>query len=186
VQRLFLCSAFALTIGCAGLPAGDPIVSRADPPIHQLTVPFFADETDQCGPSTLASVLNYWGIPATPEELRAEMYIERVRGSLPFDLVLAAERRTISAQAARGTLDALKAEVRAGRPVIVLLNIRTAERPYGHFIVVTGYDDDRLGLVAHSGPKPDSFIPYATFLPQWDRGGRWMLVAGPAWTVRKP
>lgn len=186
MRHLWLGSAFVLAIGCAGVPAGDPIVTRADPPIHQLTVPFFADETDQCGPSTLASVLNYWGVSATPEELRAEMYIARVRGSLPFDLVLAAERRAISAQAVRGSMDAIKAELRAGRPVVALLNIRSADRPYGHFIVVTGYDDQRLGLVAHSGPKRDTFISYSTFLPQWDLGGRWMLVAGPAWTARKP
>ena len=54
--------------------------------------------------------------------------------------------------------------------------------PIGHFLVVTGYDEARRGVYAHSGVKKDAFVPYRKFMKQWDRTGRWALVvaAGPS------
>ena len=56
-----------------------------------LNVPFFPDDEDQCGPATLASMLTYWGIPSDPRMLKDEIYLRRLRGTLPIDLLLAAE-----------------------------------------------------------------------------------------------
>jgi len=65
-------------------------------------VPFFADDTDQCGPASLASVLNYWGIPSDPVTLRNETYLPKLRGSLPIDLLIAAESRNMKVKCIAG------------------------------------------------------------------------------------
>lgn len=147
-----------------------------------LGVPFFPDKTDQCGPSALASVLAFWGKPAEPKELKREIYVEKIGGSLPMDLLIAARAHGLAAEMSSGSLDGLKGNLDAGRPVIAFVNIGWGFLPIGHFLVVTGYDEARRGVYAHSGVKKDAFVPYRKFMKQWDRTGRWALVvaAGPS------
>jgi ABC-type bacteriocin/lantibiotic exporter with double-glycine peptidase domain len=184
-----------VVIGCAGLawqgPAGSysevnreeiqrtgvhPVSS--DHVVH-LAVPFFPDDTDQCGPATIASVLTYWGIPVEPPVLRAQIYLRRLRGTLPIDLFLAAQAQGLQAKGVGGTLDKLKAELDAGRPVVALLNLGGAIFPQGHYVVITGYSERQQGVYMHSGLDRDLFVPYDRFLGDWKKAGRWMLRAQP-------
>jgi ABC-type bacteriocin/lantibiotic exporter with double-glycine peptidase domain len=143
-----------------------------------LSVPFYPDKTDQCGPSALASVLAFWGRPAEPRELRREVYVPALRGTLPMDLLIAARARGLSAEMGEGGLDGLKRDLDAGRPVIAFVNQGFRFLPIGHFMVLTGYDEAKGGVFAHSGLKKDAFVPYPRFLKQWERAGRWSLVVG--------
>lgn len=152
--------------------------SPFDRRVH-LIVPFFPDETDQCGPATLASLLTYWGISSDPRTLKEEIYLRRIRGTFSIDLLLAAQSRGLQVEGFGGTLEQLKAEVAAGHPVVALLNLGWAIFPQGHYVVVTGYDEQRQGLYVHSGLVRDVFVPYAEFLDNWDKTGRWMLRAQP-------
>ncbi|MDD5303097.1 MAG: C39 family peptidase [Elusimicrobia bacterium] len=147
-----------------------------------LGVPFFPDKTDQCGPSALASVLAFWGKPAEPKDLKTEIYVEKIGGSLPMDLLIAARAHGLAAEMSSGSLDGIKANLDAGRPVIAFVNMGWRFLPIGHFLVVTGYDEARRGVYAHTGVRKDAFVPYRQFLKQWDRTGRWALVvaAGPS------
>lgn len=141
-----------------------------------LGVPFFPDKTDQCGPSALASVLAFWGKAAEPKELRREIYLDKLGGALPLDLALAARRRGLAAEMTNGTVDALKDDLDGGRPVIAFVNLGWSFLPIGHFLVVTGYDEEKGGFYAHSGTRKDAFVPYGRFRRQWERAGRWALV----------
>jgi ABC-type bacteriocin/lantibiotic exporter with double-glycine peptidase domain len=145
-----------------------------------LVVPFFPDNADQCGPATLASMLTYWGIPSDPRTLKEEIYLRRLRGTLPIDLLLAAQARGLQTEGAGGTLDRVKTELAADRPVVALLNLGWTLYPQGHYVVVTGYDDQRQGLYVHSGLARDVFVPYEAFLNNWEKSGRWMLQMRPA------
>jgi hypothetical protein len=145
-----------------------------------LVVPFFPDNTDQCGPATLASILTYWGISSEPRTLKDEIYLRRLRGTLSLDLLLAAQSRGLQVVGSGGTLDRLKAELAADRPVIALLNLGWTLYPQGHYVVVTGYDEQRQGVYVHSGLARDVFVPYALFLVNWEKAGRWMLQTQPA------
>jgi peptidase C39-like protein len=164
---------------------GDFIQSPVEPSgsikrrVH-LVVPFFPDDTDQCGPATLASLLTYWGIPSEPRTLKDEIYLRRLRGTLSLDLLLAAQSRGLQAVGSGGTLDQLKTELAADRPVIALLNLGWTLYPQGHYVVVTGYDEQRQGMYVHSGLARDVFVPYALFLVNWEKTGRWMLRIQPA------
>lgn len=142
-----------------------------------LEVPFFPDKTDQCGPSALASVLAFWGRSADAGELRREVYEEKLKGSLPMDLLIAARAHGLDAEMSNGSLSALKGDLDAGRPVIAFVNLGWRFLPIGHFLVVTGYDEKRGGVYAHSGLKRNSFLTYRKFMKQWERTGRWALVA---------
>lgn len=141
----------------------------------RVLVPFFPDGTDQCGPSTLASVLTYWGIPSEPAVLKAEMYRPQLGGTLPIDLLLAAQVRGLQTEVSSGTLERLKAELDAHHPVVALLNLGWVVYPQGHYVVVTGYDERQQGIYMHSGLARDLFVPYTQFFSNWGKTGRWML-----------
>lgn len=145
----------------------------------RLDVPFFPDDTDQCGPSALASVLGYWGKPELPGKLREEIYRANLKGSLTVDLLLAAESRGLSAEMADGGLVRVKKELEEGHPVIAFVNVGLRAYPIGHYLVVTGYDDGRQVLFAHSGMKRDQKISYAKFDGQWEKTKRWTLLIVP-------
>jgi ABC-type bacteriocin/lantibiotic exporter with double-glycine peptidase domain len=176
--------ALGLLSGCASPPPMTPIEFAALPTLqgevyHLRSVPFYPDDTDQCGPATLASVLTYWGFPTEPPVLKEEIYMSRLGGSLPLDLLLAAQARGLRAQTYSGTLENLKTELKAGHPVLALLNLGSARFPQGHYVVVVGYDDVRQGLYLHSGLQRDSFVSYKRFLQGWDKSGRWVLLVLP-------
>ncbi len=174
-RRTLACAVLSLLLGCAHSPAAGPPSSG----IPRLQVPFFPDGTDQCGPSALASVLGYWGKPAEPAELRREIYVPKLRGALPLDLLLAARAHGLKAEMSEGGLDALKGELDAGRPVIAFVNLGFRFLPIGHFLVVTGYDG--RGVYAHSGKRKNEFLGYSEFDRMWEKTGRWTLFSsGPA------
>jgi hypothetical protein len=78
-----------------------------------------------------------------------------------------------------GTLEQIKTELAADHPVIALLNLGWAIYPQGHYVVVTGYDEQRQGVYVHSGSARDVFVPYTLFLAKWEKTGRWMLQIRP-------
>ncbi len=145
----------------------------------RLDPPFYPDNTDQCGPSALASVLGYWGKPAEPGSLRKEIYQAKLKGSLTVDLLLAAEGRGLSAEMVEGGLVRVKSELDAGHPVIAFVNTGFSFYPVGHYLVITGYDDRRQSIFAHSGMKRDQEISYRKFDKQWERTERWALLIMP-------
>ena len=147
--------------------------------VVRVVVPFFPDGSDQCGPATLASVLTYWGIPSEPAVLKAEMYRPQLGGTLPIDLLLAAQARGLQTEVSSGTLERLKAELDAHHPVVALLNLGWVVFPQGHYVVITGYDEQQQGVYMHSGLARDLFVPYAQFFSDWEKTGRWMLRVQP-------
>ncbi len=145
-----------------------------------LKVPFFPDKTDQCGPATLAGVLSFWGKASDPEQIRQEMYLAKLKGTLPMDLVLTAESHGLKTKMTRGDLSILRAEIQAGRPILAMLNIGFLVVPVNHYVIVTGFDDQRQGLYMHSAGKENQFIPYKKFLRAWRKADDWALLARPS------
>jgi len=145
----------------------------------QLAIPFFPDHTDQCGPSALASVLDYWGKPETPESLRQDIYTAKLKGSLTIDLLLAAESRGLSAEILNASIARVRAELDAGHPLIAFVNAGYSFYPVGHYLVITGYDDRRQCLYAHSGMKRNQRISYSKFSRQWEKTDQWALLVQP-------
>jgi len=78
-----------------------------------LNVPFFSDHTDQCGPATLAAILNFWGKDIAPGDLKKEIYQNKLHGTLPMDMSIAAEAHGLKTTMVRGDLNVLQSELRA-------------------------------------------------------------------------
>jgi len=59
-------------------------------------VPFFPQTRYYCGPASLASVMNYYGLSVTEEEIAKEIYITKLSGTLPMDILRYARTSRIS------------------------------------------------------------------------------------------
>ncbi len=149
--------------------------SETDSAIRLSGVPFFPQEEMGCGPAALASVLAFWGLPVSLEEITEEVYLDRMKGSLPLDLMLAAQRRGLKATAYAGSLEDLRIQLESRQPLIAFLNLRWRQFPQGHFVVVTGFDRSGPAVIVHSGLRPNEKIPADRFLQAWARTGFWTL-----------
>lgn len=178
IQRTGAVAVLAVMLAGCAVPSHPVAPAGPDQP-RLLAVPFFPDDTDQCGPATLASVLTFWGVPTEPQGLKPEIYLPKLKGVLPTDLAAAARERGLEARAYRGSLDDLKAEVTADHPLVAFLNLGSTLFPQGHYVVVTGFDDRRQGLYVHSGLERNAFMSYDQFLRHWQKTGRWTLLVLP-------
>lgn len=169
-----------LLAGCAGLhtPAGADAALPAGQ--HELVdVPFFPQQTDQCGPAALATVLGAAAKPTSAQALAQEIYLPARGGSLQIELEAAARARGLLVTPLPSTLDAITQELNAGRPVLVLQNLGLPAVPTWHYAVVVGYDGRDDVLILRSGTTPRLRMPRQRFLRTWHWGGRWARVITP-------
>jgi len=138
-------------------------------------VPFIAQERLQCGPASLAMVLQWSGDAATPEALLPEAYTPALEGSLATDLVSSARRRGRIPWSVT-SLDGLLREVEAGHPVLVFQNLGLSWRPVFHYAVLIGFDLRRRVAVLHTGDQRERETSLDTFDLTWQRGGRFARV----------
>lgn len=170
-----------LLAACAG-PSAEALraaVAAAPETGRILAVPFFPQEEYQCGPAAVASVLAYWGISAEPAAIAEAVYLPRLKGTLSLDLLLYAEQRGLRAVLLPRSADALKAALRAGRPVIALLNVGSRLISTWHYVVVVGYADGPRAFLAHDGRHRERVFPYDDFAWRWQASGRWALLVEP-------
>ena len=159
----------------AGLEAAAP--PALAPAARLPDVPFFPQERYQCGPAALAMLLAADGAPVTAEALAAQVYLPAREGSLQAEMLGAARRHGRLAVVLPPRLDAVLAEVAAGRPVVVLQNLALPWLPQWHYAVVIGYDLPSAQLTLHSGTTPALTLPLSVFERTWARSGHWAMVA---------
>jgi ABC-type bacteriocin/lantibiotic exporter with double-glycine peptidase domain len=159
-----------LLISCAGAP--DVRESRAH---HILeNVPFYPQEAYQCGPASLAGVLNYWRVAVSPEDIASEIYSESAKGTLDVDMVLYAERKGLKVRQYGGNIEEIKRNIDLGHPVIVLVDYGFWVYQQNHFMVVVGYNEK--GILANSGKERLKFISFKRFLKSWKRTEFWTML----------
>lgn len=141
-------------------------------------VPFFAQEELQCGPAALAMTLNWSGITVKPSDLTPEVFTPGLKGSLQSALIGATRRHGRVAYTITGS-EALLAEVSAGNPVIVLVNLGLSWYPKWHYAVVIGFDQEREEIVLHSGLNANEHLSSRVFMNIWQRGDYWGLLVLP-------
>jgi len=181
MRRLGLLAGFLLLAACAG-PSAEAVraaVAAAPAAGTILPVPYFPQEEYRCGPAALASVLAFWGLPADPAAVAEAIYLPRLKGTLSLDLLLYAERQGLRATLLPPDAEALKAALRAGRPVIALLNVGSRLLPTWHYVVLVGYADGPRAFLAHDGRYRERVFPYDDFAWRWQDAGRWALLLEP-------
>jgi predicted double-glycine peptidase len=140
-------------------------------------VPFFPQESRQCGPASLAGVLNYWAVDVTPEEIAGAIYSGSAGGTLDMDMVFYAEGKGLKASLYRGSVEDLRENIDSGRPVIVMVDYGFWAYRQGHFMVIAGYRED--GVIANTGREQLKFIPYEKFIRSWEKTDFWSLLITP-------
>ncbi len=148
-------------------------------PDHAIALeqtPFFPQETFQCGPAAVATVLAAEGLPVTPGDLTAEVYTPGLEGSLQPELLGAIRRRGLLAYVLPPNLEDLASELVAGRPVLVLQNLGLEYRPIWHYAVVIGADSRAETLLLRSGTEARLEISTRKFARSWDSAGNWGVV----------
>jgi hypothetical protein len=169
-KRALLLAALVAVAGCARTP---PLPAAA--PIELTSVPFFPQTEFQCGPAALATVLSHAGVPVTAEELVPQVFVEGLRGSLQAELLGATRRHGLIAYVLEPGIEAVDAELRAGRPVLVLQNLGLARFPVWHYAVVVGLAGD--AVILRSGTEERRVENSRRFLRSWQRGEQWAFVA---------
>jgi ABC-type bacteriocin/lantibiotic exporter with double-glycine peptidase domain len=167
--RPFLLMLALVLISCAGSPYQE---SRTAARMIR-GVPFYPQEDYQCGPASLAGVLNYRGLKISPEEIAREIFSPRARGTLDMDLVFYAQRKGFSATRYRGGWEDLRKNIDSDAPLIVMVDAGFWLYQKNHFMVAVGYDPE--GLIANSGQDRHKFIPRDVFLRAWKRTKFWTL-----------
>ena len=159
-----------LLFSCAGVP--DAIELRASRVIEN--VPFYPQKAFQCGPASLAGVLNYWQVAVTPEEIAAEIYSDSARGTLDLDMVSYADRKGISVRQYEGSIEDIKRNIDLGHPLIVLVEYGFWIYQSNHYMVIVGYNED--GILANTGRKQNKSISFKRFLKSWEKTAFWTML----------
>lgn len=116
-------------------------------------VPVQQWDIKSCGAGALSSVLQHHGDTTSMQEW--DETLPKTRGGvLSIDLVLAARRKGFDASIVTGDAALVENELRAGRPVILMLQVIQAPGKgydFFHYIVLDGYDDSRRAVRAQFG-----------------------------------
>ena len=182
-----LCLAFVSVLsGCASTPPLSDQTRSALPERKLIEdVPFHGQRDYQCGPATLAMVLDYadesvdaGGGPQTRvDQLIPQVFLPGREGSVQPEMLATVRRHGLIPFVIPAQMDAVLQEVAADRPVVVLQNLSLPWWPMWHYAVVIGYDLDDERLVLHSGETPGLDMAMGRFDATWARSDRWGFVA---------
>jgi ABC-type bacteriocin/lantibiotic exporter with double-glycine peptidase domain len=148
-----------------------------------------------CGAQALAAVLAYLDRSMSAESIAAELPWHDI-GATPVDLLLEARRRGFEASVCRGTLETLAENVRAHRPMLVMLDagleVRTLLTRYPtpavmHWAVVSGVARDGSKILLADERARHHVAAWKDFERRWLASDACMLVitrGGEAATAR--
>jgi tetratricopeptide (TPR) repeat protein len=149
-------------------------------PVELVQVPFFPQDQYQCGPAALATVLSHSGVEVTPQQLVPQVYVPDRQGSLRVEMLAATRTLGRVPYLLPGTLAPILAELRSGKPVLLLQNLGLDQWPIWHYAVLIGFDPAEELFLLRSGITRREELAAVPFLASWDRGGRWAMVAATA------
>lgn len=173
-----------LLSGCARNPVLLQSTYQALPPHAEITsVPFYAQTEFQCGPATLAMVLNHQGVDTNVEQLIPQVFLPGRDGSVQPEMLSTVRRHERLAFPIRGTMDALLNHLAAGDPVVVMQNLSLPIYPMWHYAVAIGYDLPNETLILRSGEVERHTMSFSRFDATWARTERWGFVVAKPGTL---
>ncbi len=140
-----------------------------------LTVPYLPQTNTLCGGAAAAMVLRYWGDAHADVQAFAPLVDRRAGGIANDVLEHAVRERGWRVEKAGASMDALRARLDDGEPVIVLLADRGTRL---HYVVVI--DATETTVVVHDpAVGPSRPIPEADFERRWSAARFWSMVVLP-------
>ncbi|MFB6356135.1 MAG: C39 family peptidase [bacterium] len=157
-------------VGCPSTyyrPVSSTIVKKIE------NVPFYPAEHRQCGPASLASVMNHWRSKehVTVREISDSIYSPNAGGTLTADMAWYARERGFTVLTGPRSVSEIKHLINKKIPVIAF--VESPGRSGGHYVVVHGYT--RTGFIVHSDSNKSVEMPFATFR-QLRTSTQWTLV----------
>jgi len=175
-----LAAGLALSLLGSGCTINPPLnlaeVAAGVEPVELVDVSFHPQEAHHCGPASLLTVLEASGVTTDYETVVERVYVPGLEGSLQVEMLAAARAFGRVAYTLPPEPAALLAEVEAGRPVLVLLNLGLPKAPVWHYAVVVGFDPKRNRIHLHSGREPRSQQRARSWLRRWEWAGRWSML----------
>lgn len=155
-------------------PVQGPAPLAAEPAIA-LDVPYLPQTEAMCGGAAVAMVFRYWGDAHAGVQQFDALVDRRAGGIATTTLVAAVEQRQWRTFRTAASVDALRDELRARRPVIVLLQ----DRPHRyHYVVVIGAGADRF-VVHDPAWGPSRRLAAPELMRRWQAAKFWSLVIVP-------
>ncbi|WP_326521419.1 PA2778 family cysteine peptidase [Halomonas rhizosphaerae] len=166
--------------GCASTPQLADTTERELPRRALLEdTPFHGQRDYQCGPASLAMVLNDGGVDVDVDTLISQVFLPGREGSVQPEMLGTVRRHGRIPFSIDGNLDALLTEIDAGHPVVVMQNLSLPAWPVWHYAVAIGFDLDEETMILHSGMEPERVESVKRFDATWARSDRWAFVALP-------
>lgn len=166
--------------GCASAPQTQQVLAGSfiqdSPRIELHQTPFNPQLDYQCGPASLATLLQYNDLDIRPEQLAPKVFLPGKKGSLQVELIAATRRLGMHPYVIENNIQTLLREVQAGRPVLVLQNLGLSWSPQWHYAVVIGYDLQQQVIVLRSGKDKRRLTDLSVFERTWSRSGYWGMV----------
>ena len=175
---IFLFCIVCQLAGCAGQdPVLRSVLPQAEDSGVELTdTVFFSQKDYQCGPAALATLIVHAGKEISPDQLVGKLFLPDRKGSLQMELVAASRGYDLIPYVIDPSFTALLAELRAGRPVLVLQNLGLAAFSLWHYAVVIGYDTKEDTMILRSGTVRRQIVSARRFLVSWRQSGAWAMV----------
>lgn len=177
--------------GQEGNPSSQP-VPQTEPPagleapgsgaLRVLDVPYLPQSVDLCGGAAAAMVMRYWG----DADVRPERFADLIRpeeGGIRAG-ELASEVRGMGWRAERvgPGLDAVRAHLQEGRPVILLIRVSPGLFHYVTAVAARGEE----WLVHDPARAPYLRLSAAELRERWEPSGRWGMVVVPGHAGPEP
>ena len=142
--------------------------------VHLITgMPFFHQKAFQCGPATLAAVLNYYGETLATEKIADAVFREKLRATTTLDMLLYPRQIGYASEYYEGSVTDLKEAVKNKVPLIVMVDYGLGPVSKYHFLVVAGYSSE--GVIPNSEKLENSVVPWNIFINQWGKTHNWTL-----------
>ncbi|WP_331280917.1 PA2778 family cysteine peptidase [Billgrantia saliphila] len=170
----------SILAGCATTPRLNETSERTLPSQTLIEgVPFHAQRDYQCGPASLAMVLNQAGVDVPMETLIPQVFIPGREGSVQPEMLATVRRHGRIPFVLNDSFDALLTEIAAGHPAVVMQNLSLPAWPMWHYAVAIGYDREAEEMTLHSGEEAQRIESFRRFDATWARSGRWAFIALP-------
>lgn len=128
---------------------------------------------ESCGAGSLTTVLQHYGDPTSMQEW--DSTLPKTRGGvMTVDLLLAARQKGFDAQMVTGTPELITDQLRAGRPVILMLQVVNSPGQsfdFFHYIVADGIDPSSGLIRTQFGDGKARWVSLARLEKPWSGGG---------------
>ncbi|MEN3028187.1 MAG: C39 family peptidase [Aquificaceae bacterium] len=142
-----------------------------------LQVPFVKQRDQFCGPASLSSVLQFYGMALSQESIGERVYHPKLKGALITDLENYVRSLGLKVETRRGNIQDLRLLIDRGIPPIILVELGRFGVSSPHYMVVVGYEEGAFLL--HTGYEELKKVDERELDRAWVKLGRVMLVVYP-------